>query len=94
MSLLYPWSDYLSDLRRIRFLCLPKPARRISLLDFHATGLTLRVGAAVTAIAAALPSYKVLLIEIWSGEAINRSCRRGLQSHHQNTIRLIPLSEW
>jgi hypothetical protein len=47
MNLLYPWSDYLSDLRRIRFLCLPKPAHSIILLDIHRTGLTFRVGAAV-----------------------------------------------
>lgn len=58
MSLLFPLNNY-DESPRNRFLCLPKPADSFSLLDFHATGLTLRVGAAVTAIAAALPSKKV-----------------------------------
>jgi len=44
--------------RRNRFPYLPTPAHSCSLLDIHATGLTFRVGAAVTAIAAALPSQK------------------------------------
>src|SRR6185295_15269644 len=55
MSLLFPLNNH--D-ERNRFPCLPKPAHSCSLLDIHATGLTLRVGAAVTAIAAALPSQK------------------------------------
>ncbi len=40
----------------IDFYACPNLPIVVSLLDIHATGLTFRVGAAVTAIAAALPS--------------------------------------
>jgi hypothetical protein len=55
MSLSYQWNND-DSLHKHRFLCLPKPARSFSLLDIHAKGLTLPSRAAVTAIAAALPS--------------------------------------
>jgi hypothetical protein len=40
----------------IDFYACPNLPKSFPLLDIHATGLTFRVGAAVTAIAAALPS--------------------------------------